>query len=266
MHKSLTIFLTVLLFPAVKATAQQILHTSFKPRVAANLPYAIPAVEDVTTRITAVKIEARQVQVIETKPKLKINASSGQCALLNEMKSSLYLQGKRSSAHLVNLKWEVKQLYNKRGFEIQRSFNDTTHFITVGFVQAYAQSQPKEIYASIDLNENIRPAYYRLKQMRKDTGYTYSNIVLVNGLPQFNLFPNPVADVLNIKLQCTENSQVSFIVYDNKGVQVIKQHTNLIRDIINTKTIKVHSLPAGMYNLQVIHTDTTLYSEKFIKE
>ena len=87
----------------------------------------------------------------------------------------------------------------------------------------------------------------------------------MKGILQFNIFPNPVAEVLFLKLQTVQSSNVSIRVYDNKGSLLIAKQTSLIKDIINTQSINVQILPAGMYTVSVVNADTTIYSEKFIK-
>ncbi|MEO8710595.1 MAG: T9SS type A sorting domain-containing protein [Parafilimonas sp.] len=266
MKKYPCLYLPVFLLLIFNASAQIKINSQVSPPGKIVLPYQIPRVENAGKKITVFQIAPKQPGVINVQPKFNVRSSGEQCALLNSITSSLKLEGERSAASLVNLKWEAKELYDRKGFEIQRSFVDTTHFKTVAFVTAYAEASAKEKYTAIDLNDNIQPAYYRLKQLKLDSGYAYSNIVLVKGIMQLTLFPNPASDVLYLKLQSLQTNDATIMIYDNKGVLLIKQSTNLIKDIINIKTVSIHSLPAGMYNVKLVHADITLYADKFIKE
>jgi hypothetical protein len=264
--KKYSCLLYLLLSFTIHTTAQIKMAVPANTGVKLILPYQIHHVENVAEKITTYKIIPKQPIVMSVQQTFNIHPSGGQCALLNSITSSLKLEGERTAVSLVNLKWETKELYDKKGFEIQRSFGDTVHFKTIAFVTAYAEASAKEKYSSIDLNDNIQPAYYRLKQLKIDSGYAYSNIALIKGIMQLKLFPDPASDILYLKLQSLQTSDATIMIYDNKGVLLIKQSTNLLKDNINIKSVSVHSLPAGMYNLKLLQADTVLYTEKFIKE
>lgn len=265
MKKYTWLYPAVFLFFVISTSAQIKINTPVNTSKII-LPYQIPHVENVAEKITTFKIVSRQPAVINVQPKFSVNPSSEQCALLNNITSSLNLEGTRTVATVVDLTWKTKELYNKKGFEIQRSFDDTIHFKTIAFVAAYAKASVKEKYTLKDLNDNIQPAYYRLKQIKLDSGYAYSNIVLVKGIMQFKLFPNPVSDLLYLKLQVLQNSDAAIMVFDNKAVLLIKKNISLTKDIVNIKSIAVYNLPAGMYHVKVANADSTIYDEKFIKE
>ncbi|HEX5151447.1 MAG TPA: T9SS type A sorting domain-containing protein [Parafilimonas sp.] len=258
--------LACLLLFSMKLTAQLKVNPTVKATSDANFPYHLPQVANGIKTIKPVEIKAMQPAAIDVKPAIKISSSAQQCALLNSMQPSLQLEGERKDANLVDLKWQAKDLYDKKGFEVQRSIGDSNNFKSVTFVNAYAKALAKEEYRLTDINETIQPTYYRLKQVKPGGGHAYSNMVLINGILQFNLFPNPVADVLFLKLQTVKNSNVSIMIYDNKGVLVLGKQTDLTKDIINTQKINVRALRTGMYNVKVANADTTLYSDKFIKE
>jgi len=249
----------------IKTSAQITLNTATKPGNS-GMPYHVPQVEDAVKTIAAFQIRPKQPDPINIAPNFSVSPSAQQCALLNSIIPSLYLEGERSITSVVDLKWLAKDLYDKKGFEVQRSFGDTNNFKPFAYVQAYSNALAKEEYKLNDINKSIQPTYYRLKQLKSDSGYTYSNIVLVKGILQFHIFPNPVSDVLFLKLQTVQNSNISIMIYDNKGVLLLNKQTSLMKDIINTKNVNVQALPAGMYNIKVANADSTLYSEKFIKE
>ena len=166
--------MALFLFFSMRSTAQlkPIAPVTITPKDA--LPYWLPQIENGIKTITAVEISAKQPGAINVNPNFSISSSSQQCALLNSIHPSLVLQGERKDASLVDLKWKAKDLYDKKGFEIQRSFGDTNNFKSITFVNAYSKALAKEEYKLTDINKSIQPAYYRLKQIKPVTGYAYS--------------------------------------------------------------------------------------------
>jgi hypothetical protein len=266
MKKNLLFYLLYFLLFILKTKAQVVLAAPAISPAQIIQPYHIPSINNVAQKITPFSITLKQPQAAGVTPRFSINNANEQCALLRKIIPLLNLEGNRTAAALISLEWEARQLYNKKGFEVQRSIGDTSSFKTFAFVAAYAKPADKEEYKLPDFNENIKTTYYRLKQIKQDSGYAYSNIIAIKGMPQFNLFPNPVADILYIKLQIVETGNGNIMVYDNKGTLVLKQPTTLVKDIINTKSVSMHSLPAGMYSVKFFNADTLLYSQKFIKQ
>lgn len=70
---------------------------------------------------------------------------------------------------------------------------------------------------------------------------------------QLAIYPNPTADVLNIK---TQDKIINAVIFDLSG--------KVINEQINNGQINVSSLTKGMYILKVV-TDKAVYQQKFIK-
>lgn len=72
------------------------------------------------------------------------------------------------------------------------------------------------------------------------------------------IFPNPVNDVLNVKLQAGQNAAAQVIIYDLSGRMVV--NTSLVNQAVDVK-----ALSAGSYLLNVKDNKGNTYSQKFLK-
>jgi len=154
----------------------------------------------------------------------------------------------------VQLLWSTASELNNRGFEIERSVNDASNFVTIGFVDGKGSSTEISYYSFTD-NPQVSGAnqiYYRLKQFDFDGTFTYSNIVNVSyDLPaEFVLnqnYPNPFNPTTTISYFVPKESFVSIKVYDFLGREV----TTLVNEMKSTGSYELafdaSSLPSGTY-------------------
>ena len=78
----------------------------------------------------------------------------------------------------------------------------------------------------------------------------------------FNIFPVPASDLINISLDSIGNDQISIEVYDLLG----RQNMTTISNVTNGKTsLNISGLTRGIYVLKVI-SGTTTSVKRFIKE
>ena len=78
----------------------------------------------------------------------------------------------------------------------------------------------------------------------------------------FNIFPVPASDLINISLDNIGNGQISIEVYDLLG----RQNMTTISNVTNGKTsLNISGLTRGIYVLKVI-SGTTTSVKRFIKE
>ena len=86
--------------------------------------------------------------------------------------------------------------------------------------------------------------------------------VLEQNQLNFNIFPVPASDLINISLDNIGNGQISIEVYDLLG----RQNMSTISNVINGKTsLNISGLTRGIYVLKVI-SGTTTSVKRFIKE
>ena len=99
--------------------------------------------------------------------------------------------------------------------------------------------------------------YYKLKQVDFDNSYSYSNILYVDcqSKNKIEIFPNPFADELNIKVHLNE-----LVPYQISTV--LNQVVNSGYVNSESSTIKLSELPSGIYFIKVDNSN----SYKIIKQ
>ena len=87
--------------------------------------------------------------------------------------------------------------------------------------------------------------------------------IAIEGNSSISLFPNPVADQLQISYQAVQAGSVQLAIVNVQGSIVQQQSVNS-QSGANQATISVAQLPAGLYILR-LQSGTTLESIKFYK-
>lgn len=98
--------------------------------------------------------------------------------------------------------WSTASEINNAYFTVEKS-KDASSFEYVGVVNGQGNSSTIQNYALTDTNPFNNISYYRLKQTDYNGNFTYSEIKVVNMVNNetsisVSVFPNPVADFLNI--------------------------------------------------------------------
>jgi trimeric autotransporter adhesin len=125
------------------------------------------------------------------------------------------------------LQWETANESNTSHFIVERS-NDGNNFNDIGTVAANGNSTTQISYAYTDNDAASQPSpviYYRLKLVDINGRSTYSKIIsihLSNNLDVV-LFPNPVNDKLNIKINNRGRQLITVEVTDLQGRIMISE-------------------------------------------
>ena len=100
---------------------------------------------------------------------------------------------------------------------------------------------------TVDFNANAI-YYYRLKMVDLDGSASYSQIEKVtnNSSPSLIIFPNPVAEVLNIQLYAQQQETTILHIYDLKGAIILHKQINIAKGN-NFLKQDVSNLPKGTY-------------------
>jgi uncharacterized delta-60 repeat protein len=160
----------------------------------------------------------------------------------------------------VLLNWQTATEINNKYFSVERSANGTA-FKEIGLVKSKGNSSQLQQYSFTDISPLSNENYYRLKQVDADGHFTYSNIVFVgfDVARQFQLYPNPVNDILIIKgLNSSDKSTISII--DVSGHRIQQATT-----VNSSYVIDVKKLPPGSYYVQ-INSNNRVINLKFIRE
>ncbi len=125
----------------------------------------------------------------------------------------------------VNLSWTTATELNNRGFEVERSLNNSD-WQKIGFVQGYGTTTESKYYSYADSKLSNGHYFYRLKQVDFNGTFEYSPVVEVDvEIPaQFALhqnYPNPFNPVTKINFSLAVDSKVILKIFDILGQEVI---------------------------------------------
>lgn len=76
----------------------------------------------------------------------------------------------------------------------------------------------------------------------------------------FNLYPNPTQDVIQLEITGLSNHSLQFYMYDNLGQLILSELITSAKTTIN-----MHSLASASYLLSIIENNKTLQTFKVIK-
>ena len=169
-----------------------------------------------------------------------------------------------STSNSVTLNWEVGNQKDILKFEIQKS-DDGITFYKIGEINKLNSFTESNFYKYTDQYPNSA-SYYQIKQINYDGDvflseikYSITNIKRTN--TQFNLFPNPATDVLNIAYTAKTDKLLEIKIFNLLGKK-IKSFKVRTKDVI---PINISDLGSGVYNLQIFNENRILYNSKFSK-
>lgn len=165
------------------------------------------------------------------------------------------------------LQWETTNEVNTSHFTIERSA-DGNNFTGIGNVTAIGSNNSKTSYSFTDNDAGIQNSpilYYRLKIVDINGQYAYSRIISVVLNKNINvfIFPNPVKQILNIKLSGRETNPVLLQITDLTGRVVYSEKRNGSNTNLN---VDVKQWRPQVYILKVINSkNEVLTTQKFEK-
>lgn len=126
------------------------------------------------------------------------------------------------------LEWVTAGTENLSGFELERSA-DSKQYSTINQQNADGSKKQSE-YSYIDRAPFVGNNFYRLKLLKSNGNYQYSNTVLLrtsaDGQHGFVLYPNPTASLLNIVASgIGNNEKIDITVLDMSGKVVLRTAT-----------------------------------------
>lgn len=166
------------------------------------------------------------------------------------------------------LQWQTTNEENTSHFVLQRSI-DGTKFIDVATVNASGNvANRTSSYSYTDVNAALQPAtvlYYRLKIVSTNGQYTYSkiiNMILNSNITAF-VFPNPVKQVLNIRLSNLSATSLVVQISDLNGRIVYSERKNAQQI---SSSIDVRQWKPQVYVVRVFNSkNEVLINQKFEK-
>ena len=159
-----------------------------------------------------------------------------------------------------NLEWDVANSENVKSFNIQRSF-DGQLFSKIGQLGVVGLTK----YKFIDSCKPNNVVYYRLEQLNKDGSFDYSKIVSINSniITNVSISPNPVMNLLNVKVNTNKAEAATLEVIDFLGRILIEQKVQLQMGY-NSFEINSSSLKKGNYFLVI--KGLQIVKKQFLKQ
>lgn len=163
--------------------------------------------------------------------------------------------------------WTTLSETNSSHFNVQRSSN-SLDFETLGRVNSNATNSSSKLdYSFLDPNPLTGNNYYRLEQVDLDGTKTYSDLKNIfwtsNGI--ISIYPNPTKDQLNIDFSSEKVSQTEIKLFDMRGrllkSKMIESHLG-----INQINLSMDELASGMYHIQLLENNVSIYNGKVTKE
>ena len=98
----------------------------------------------------------------------------------------------------------------------------------------------------------------------KDGAFSYSNIISLT-IAEINspviVYPNPVSDILNLRISLAASEQIHIQVIDMQG-KVMYKETKLVRNGRDEININTKPWPAQSYSVIVVDSNNKLLSTK----
>jgi hypothetical protein len=165
------------------------------------------------------------------------------------------------------LRWATASEQNSDYFQIERS-QDGFVWVEVSKIQAMGNSNTIKNYQFYDMAAGYFKGYYRLKQVDFDGEFEYFNTIYSNCVPfeyfEVEVYPNPVEDVLIIKVINTSSNEVRLNLRDVAGRLIFSSHSMLENKtgLIFLDTPHLHT---GQYLLE-ISSGSDILTKRVIKK
>lgn len=164
------------------------------------------------------------------------------------------------SNQTAEVKWEAIVDNKHSYFEVEKSTDGLT-FTPIGVVK----NNP---FVFIDPSPVTGINIYRIKQYDIDGKFSYSKNVSVNKAPttfKISTFPNPVTDMLNIRVVTPVPEKLLLQVTDISGKMVYVKTD--VAGNNGTISFNIKELPANIYILRLVNKDNKIVAtEKFVKQ
>jgi hypothetical protein len=162
------------------------------------------------------------------------------------------------------ISWQTASEKENEGFQIQRSAEGKT-FKNIGFVKGQGTTNEKQSYSFVDEGP-LSISYYRLLQKDFDGKESYSKVVSVvsDSKTHVKIYPNPVADVLNVQINTEKELNTALELYDSAGKMVHTENFNTQKGD-NQMSFSTKQLARGFYTLKIKQGDEVVVEKVMIQ-
>ncbi|HMK24895.1 MAG TPA: PQQ-dependent sugar dehydrogenase [Chitinophagaceae bacterium] len=162
----------------------------------------------------------------------------------------------------IQLNWETSTSQDHAYFDVEKSLTNSS-FTPIGRVTG---TPP---YSLIDVSPNIGANYYRIKEVTTSGKTVYSRIIKIvynNSQLILTIYPNPVREIVNLKVSSLKNDNINIQVADMQG-RVIYKSTKLVSAGMNEIPLDARKWSPQLYSVKITGSDNkTLAVDKFVKQ
>ncbi|MFS8083097.1 MAG: T9SS type A sorting domain-containing protein [Ginsengibacter sp.] len=164
--------------------------------------------------------------------------------------SLLYFNGK-FDGKANELKWKTVSALNSKVFDLQKS-SDGQNFEIISSIPVRTGNSGAQVYVATDIFPLSGANYYRLKIIDNDNSLSYSEIINIKSDPSklyvSGIYPNPVKDVFQVKLNSLSRMQAQIDILEFSGKQIFSKLYSFDdgKNIIN---IDASTLKSGVFML-----------------
>jgi hypothetical protein len=176
------------------------------------------------------------------------------------------------SGSTVTCNWVTEQEINNNYFELERSFDGINYATAAIIFSAESNSGTTESYTYKDnaaVLQNNSIVYYRIKQVDKDGGASYSKVITVrlkaNAVSNLQLSPNPFNEKLTIKIDAVDNALATTKIINTTGQTVATSQSAVSKGFNNLQIGNLNALSKGIYVVQVSLNGVVTGNQKVIK-
>jgi hypothetical protein len=164
----------------------------------------------------------------------------------------------------VQLDWEAYTDQNHDYFEVEKATTANGVFTSIAKVPGLPP------YKSYDLNPNEGNNFYRIRQVDKDGHASYSKVITIyyaKGKISTIIYPNPVKDVLSVKVANSVKRDDIVLRLTNTAGQVIAQQPATLKVGEIEIKMDVSAFPPQVYFLKITNSgNETISIEKIVKQ
>jgi PQQ-dependent dehydrogenase (s-GDH family) len=170
--------------------------------------------------------------------------------------------GQLLTDHTIQLNWETTISQDHAYFDVEKSLTNTS-FTPIGRVTGGAP------FSLIDISPNIGANYYRIKEVTISGKIVYSRIIKIvynNSQLILTIYPNPVRDIVNLRVSSLKTDNINIQVADMQG-RIIYKLAKLVSAGSNEIAIDVKKWSPQLYSVKITGSDNkTLVVDKFVKQ
>lgn len=178
----------------------------------------------------------------------------------------LNFEAQINAPNLVDLTWQTVQETNNAYFILERKLENEQSFKAIAqIIGAGTTNEIQNYFHQDDVKDvGVNLIYYRLKQVDFDNSSAYSEIRTVylnpNNDLEISVFPIPTQEILNLKLNLPEETNLKIEMLNELGQQVLP--IEMLKNLPagnKLKTIDVKSLTNGIYHLKITLNEAIFY-------